>query len=162
CQFPFPAEPEELARRIPFWADYESVVVYSEYAKTHIGKVLDAISVSEKPIHVIHPPVAPLPAPADCKRRSGMILSVGRFFSDGHGERQDELIDASRGLDVAESSLHLAGTLHDHPVSQEMFERCQAAAGTLPVTFYPNATRAELARLYAQAGCYWHGTGLRA
>jgi glycosyltransferase involved in cell wall biosynthesis len=32
----------------------------------------------------------------------------------------------------------------------------------LPVTLYPNATRADLARLYAEADCYWHGAGLGA
>jgi glycosyltransferase involved in cell wall biosynthesis len=162
CQFPFPAKLPDLARRSPFWADYESVVVYSDYAKAHTAKAQHDVSVPEKPIHVIHPPVAPLPAPPACERKNGMILSVGRFFSDGHSKRQDELIGAFRGLKIAKSSLHLAGTLHGHPVSQEMFARCQAAAGTLPVTFYPNADRAELARLYAQSDCYWHGAGLRA
>jgi glycosyltransferase involved in cell wall biosynthesis len=162
CQFPFPADRQELARRIPFWADFESVVVYSDYAKTHTLKAMSAIAVSEKPLHIIQPPVRALSAPLDCERRSGMVLSVGRFFSGGHSKRQDELIAAFRMLGEANRSLHLAGTVHDHQNSREMFELCQTKAQELPVTFYPNATRPDLAKLYAQSDCYWHGAGLGA
>src|SRR4051794_37382967 len=53
CQFPFPAKPADLSRRTPFWADYESVVVYSEYAKAHTAKAQRDITLPEKPIRVI-------------------------------------------------------------------------------------------------------------
>jgi O-antigen biosynthesis protein len=166
CQFPFPAEQIELTRRLTHWRHYDRVVAYSEYAGSHIRQALMKIPAPERPIHVIHPPVSPVRAPSNSDRRKpGAILSVGRFFSDGHSKRQDELIAVFGQIAGAGLSLHLAGTVHSEisgPNSRDMYELCRKLARNLPVTFYPNATRAELGQLYAQSDCYWHGTGLGA
>ena len=163
CQFPFPTDPNELTRRLAHWPHYERVVVYSEYSKGHLRQNLTKIPASERPIHIIHPPVNPVPATSDSGRRKpGAILSVGRFFFDGHSKRQDELITAFRQVRGTGLSLHLAGTVHADARSRAMYDLCRELAEDLPVTFYPNATRAELGDLYQQADCYWHGTGLGA
>jgi glycosyltransferase involved in cell wall biosynthesis len=43
-----------------------------------------------------------------------------------------------------------------------MYEKCLHLAEGLAVKFHPNASRAEIGRLYAQCACYWHGAGLGA
>ena len=161
CQFPFPADRDDLTRRLVFWPDYERVVVYSEYAKAHTQQSQIKASAAARPIHIIHPPVSPVgTTSATITKRPGMILSVGRFASTGHSKCQDKLIAAFREISATGLSLHLAGTLNPSQDSQDTYELCRKLAQDLPVTFHPNATRAELGQLYAQADCYWHGTGL--
>ncbi len=164
CQFPFPTDQIELTRRLALWPRYERVVVNSEYSGRHTRQNLMKIPARARPIHVIHPAVNRVRAGSDSVRRKpGAILSVGRFFSDYHSKRQDELIAAFRHVRGTGLSLHLVGTVHSNSAnSQAMYELCRELARNLPVTFYPNATRAELGRLYQQAACYWHGTGLGA
>lgn len=163
CQFPFPCDPSELIRRARFWPDYEGVVVYSNYAKRHLTDAVQAISAPKKPIRVIHPPVAEVKSATGPESRiAGTILSVGRFFSEAHSKRQDELIAAIRDLQPAEFVLHLAGAVHDNENSRRHFDLCRSLAGGLPIEFHPNAARTELGRLYAQSACYWHGAGLGA
>ena len=162
CQFPFPLENGDITERFPFWSDYDNVVVYSDYTKSHLTRAWKDISAPARPICVIHPPVRPIDAPPGAILTPGSILSVGRFFSGGHSKRQDLLIAAFEALGEGDFSLHLAGALHDHDNSQEMYSRCQMLAKGLPVTFWPNTTRSDLGRLYAESACYWHGAGLEA
>jgi O-antigen biosynthesis protein len=163
CQFPFPTDRDELTRRLVFWPHYERVVVYSEYAKAHTQQGQNKILAAGRPIHIIHPPVSAVSATSTViTKRPGMILSVGRFASTGHNKCQDKLIAAFRQISATGLSLHLAGTLYSSQDSQDTYELCRKLAQDSPVTFHPNATRAELGQLYAQADCYWHGTGLGA
>jgi glycosyltransferase involved in cell wall biosynthesis len=164
CQFPFPFDQDEATRRLPNIATYECVVVYSEYVEKHLRGHLDQMSAPQLPIHVIHPPVSALSVDSLFVRRKRMaILSVGRFFTGGHSKRQDELISTFRRLCADHHvSLHLAGALHAVAPHLAMFEKCRELAHGLPVTFYPDASRAKLAWLYRSADCYWHGAGLGA
>jgi glycosyltransferase involved in cell wall biosynthesis len=86
---------------------------------------------------------------------------VGRFFDVG-GKCQDELIRAFRELNGAGWSLHLAGAIYGGKTRYAMYDKCVRLANGLSVQFHPNASRAELGRLYAQSACYWHGAGLGA
>jgi glycosyltransferase involved in cell wall biosynthesis len=90
-----------------------------------------------------------------------MIVSVGRFFRGGHDKRHDLMIEAFRDLLNAEpdASLHLAGSLSADPANISHFESLKRLADGLPVTFYPNASPATIARLYDEASVYWHLAG---
>ena len=87
---------------------------------------------------------------------------MGRFFNIDHSKRQDELIGAFRTLNDAGWSLHLAGAIRFGGPHQAMYDECVRLAEGMSVQFHPNASRAEIGRLYRQSTCYWHGTGLGA
>jgi glycosyltransferase involved in cell wall biosynthesis len=56
----------------------------------------------------------------------------------------------------------LAGAIYQGKTRYAMYEKCLRLAEGLSVKFYPNASRVEVGRLYAQCTCYWHGAGLGA
>jgi glycosyltransferase involved in cell wall biosynthesis len=161
CQFPFPMQPDDLAIRLIYLSHCESVVVYSEHAERHLRARLTQLSAPEKPIQIIHPAAEPILPGRELHRGSRSILSVGRFFDVG-GKCQDELIRAFRELNGAGWSLHLAGAIYGGKTRYAMYDKCVRLANGLSVQFHPNASRAELGRLYAQSACYWHGAGLGA
>ena len=162
CQFPFPMQPDDLAIRLIYLSHCESIVVYSEYAKTHLSSRLAKLSAPAKPIQVIHPAADLIASQREGNRRDPKsILSVGRFFDVG-GKCQDKLIEAFRELDNQGWLLHLAGAIYQGETRYSMYEKCQRLAEGLSVRFYPNASRAEIGRLYAECFCYWHGAGIGA
>ena len=161
CQFPFPMQPTDLAIRRIYLSHCESIVVYSEYAKHHLGARLAKLSAPKKPIQIIHPAADPVLPEPEVQREQKSILSVGRFFDVG-GKCQDKLIEAFQQLDGAGWTLHLAGAVYEGPTRYAMYDKCVRLAKDLSVRFYPNAPRAEIGRLYARSTCYWHGAGLGA
>jgi glycosyltransferase involved in cell wall biosynthesis len=162
CQFPFPMQPDDLAIRLIYFSHYEAIIVNSEYTRGHLGARLAELSAPSKPIDIIYPPADPVPSERGLVGRNRTsILSVGRFFDVG-GKRQDELIRAFRSLDSQGWSLHLAGAIYEGKTRYELYEKCLRLAEGLSVKFYPNASRAEIGRLYSQCLCYWHGAGLGA
>jgi len=56
----------------------------------------------------------------------------------------------------------LAGAIYEGPTRYAVYDNCVRLAEGLSVEFYPNASRAEIGRLYSQCTCYWHGAGLGA
>jgi glycosyltransferase involved in cell wall biosynthesis len=146
-QFPFPEE------RVPFdWrrhlATYGTKVCYSRFAQGWIRRRwgVDAA--------ILAPPVERFAPGA----KANTILSVGRFFSVGHGKKHQVMIEAfkkliERGLTGWE--LHLAGSVND-PAYYRQLEK--DAAGS-PVHFHPDCPHAALAALYGRAKIYWHATG---
>ncbi len=161
CQFPFPMQPDDLAIRRIYLSHCESTIVYSEYAKHHLSARLAELSTPEKPIRIIHPAADPILPERKGQREQRSILSVGRFFDVG-GKCQDKLIEAFRELDGTGWTLHLAGAVYEGSTRYAMYDKCVRLAEGLSVKFYPNASRAEIGRLYAQSACYWHGAGLGA
>jgi glycosyltransferase involved in cell wall biosynthesis len=162
CQFPFPMRRENFEINLLYLSQYAGIVVNSQYTMLHLCARLAELSAPSKSIHIIHPPADPIPAaPEIGPRNPKSILSVGRFFDVG-GKCQDELIGAFRQLDGAGWSLHLAGAIYEGRTRYAMFDKCVRLAEGLTVRFYPNASRAEIGRLYSQCACYWHGAGLGA
>jgi glycosyltransferase involved in cell wall biosynthesis len=128
----------------------------------HLHARLAELSAPNKPIHIIYPAADRVtPEQEAVQREQKAILSVGRFFDVG-GKCQDQLIQAFRKLDGEGWSLHLAGATYQGETRYAMYEKCVRLAEGLSVRFYPNASRAEIGRLYSQCTCYWHGAGLGA
>ncbi|HEY6428028.1 MAG TPA: glycosyltransferase, partial [Acidimicrobiales bacterium] len=90
------------------------------------------------------------------------ILTVGRFFAEGHNKRQDVVIEAFRriaetgttGVDLA-----LAGAIHPSPEGRRRFNELQALAKGLDCAFFPNIARGDLAALYERSAVLIHATG---
>ena len=161
CQFPFPLDDEADAPRVrPFWDDFDLVVTYSEFVRSHVSREAAARDLAPRWIEVLSPPVPQITgAPA---KRPGQILHVGRFFTGGHCKRQDAMIDAFRGLIRAgiKAELHLAGSTHPEPEHRAYYLGLIEQARGLPVVFHTNCSGEELRQLYAESIIYWHATGV--
>jgi glycosyltransferase involved in cell wall biosynthesis len=98
-------------------------------------------------------------APAQKQQR---IISVGRFFVDGHTKKQLEMIQLFRRLcdnGLTGWDYHLAGGTHHDSRSARYFEDCRSAAVGYPITLHPDAPLSELVELYAGSALYWNATG---
>jgi glycosyltransferase involved in cell wall biosynthesis len=98
-------------------------------------------------------------APGPKKQR---IISVGRFFVDGHTKKQLEMIQLFRRLcdgGLTGWEYHLAGGTHHDSRSARYFEDCRAATVGYPITLHPDAPLSELVELYAGSVLYWNATG---
>lgn len=162
CQFPFPMEQEDLPIRLIYLSQCERIVVNSAYTAHHLRLRLAELSAPAKPIEIIYPAADPVsPEQESVPRERKSILSVGRFFDIG-SKCQDELIRAFQQLKGGGWALHLAGAVYQGQIRYAMFDKCVRLAEGLPVRFYPNASRAEIGRLYSQCASYWHGAGIGA
>lgn len=146
-QFPFPEG------RLPFdWrrhlATYRTKICYSAFARDWIRARWGADAA------VIAPPVEQFRPAA----KENVILSVGRFFTTGHGKKHRVMIDAFKRL-VAQGlsgwELHLAGSVND----EAHFRQLERDAAGSPVRFHPDCTHDALAALYGRAKLYWHAAG---
>lgn len=98
-------------------------------------------------------------APGETKQQ---IISVGRFFVEGHTKKQLEMIQLFRRLcdeGLTGWEYHLAGGTNHDPRSGRYLDECRAAADGYPVQLHPDARLPELVRLYAESALYWNATG---
>jgi GT2 family glycosyltransferase/glycosyltransferase involved in cell wall biosynthesis len=165
CQFPFPMDDEdddEAYRRHvrPFWSEFDLVLTYSEYVRTHVSRQAAAEDLPFRRIEVLTPPV-PLMT-GEYEKHPGQILHVGRFFTGGHCKRQDAMIEAFRALIATgvKAELHFAGSTKPEPEHQAYYLNLIEQARDLPVFFHPNCSGEELSRLYGESVVYWHATGV--
>lgn len=163
CQFPFPLMDGHYVRDWGLQADYDGVIVYSEFVKKAQAKAIGKLGLPEKPVSIVSPPVVPVlgdAARGDVVR----ILNVGRFHPHGHCKRQDVMIEAFKAI-VAKTDkpieLHLAGALGADASAREYFYALRSAAEGLPVFFHVNNAPQQLADLYRSASIYWHITGIK-
>ncbi|MGH9151695.1 MAG: glycosyltransferase family 4 protein [Acidimicrobiales bacterium] len=94
--------------------------------------------------------------------KSPCILSVGRFFPQGHSKRQDVLVEAYKRLPDAVREgwpLVLAGGCTGDAVSARYLADLRRAAAGHDVHFAVNVPQAELEDLYRRASLFWHATG---
>ena len=108
---------------------------------------------------VIYPPVSVdffIPG-----KKKKQILSVGRFFGYLKDKKHSLLIDSFKRLvdikNIAGWSLYLAGGAGEG--DKEYVDQLKQQAKGYPIYFYPNATLAQLKKLYAGSSIYWHAAG---
>jgi glycosyltransferase involved in cell wall biosynthesis len=90
------------------------------------------------------------------------IISVGRFFVDGHTKKQLEMIQLFRRLcdeGLTGWDYHLAGGTHHDQRSARYFQDCLAATAGYPITLHPDVPLSGLVDLYAGSALYWNATG---
>ena len=159
CQFPFPLNDHSYVSKIkPYWNEYESILVYSEFVKVNVDKVIDEEHISKKPIKIINPPV---PIMKVRNKRKSRIISVGRFFEGKHCKRHDVLIRSFKELSKTnkEAELHLAGSLHPEPQHRQYLDNLLKDAEGFPIFFHINISYEQIEKLYGTSEIYWHAAG---
>jgi GT2 family glycosyltransferase/glycosyltransferase involved in cell wall biosynthesis len=163
-QFPFPLTSQSIEQGRQWWTEYDLVVTYSRYARDHVIECARRYQFSPQKVEIIFPPVTVNARGSRAVRRSGSILSVGRFFTGGHCKNQHVMIEAFRRMveetGNSELELHLAGSLHPEAEHRQFFQHCRALASDLPVFFHLDAPSQELQALFDNSSIYWHATGL--
>ncbi len=161
CQFPFPLDDEADALRLrPFWNDFDFVLTYSEFVRSHVMRESAARELAPRRVVVLSPPVPQIVSALT--KRPRQILNVGRFFTGGHCKRQDAMIDAFRALiqGGVKAELHFAGSTLSDPPHQAYYLGLVEQARGLPVFFHANCSGEALRQLYAESRIYWHATGV--
>ena len=85
-----------------------------------------------------------------------VLLSVGRFFADGHSKNQLQIVRAFKAADLDGWTLKLAGSIG----SQNYYDAVEAEAEGSAIELHPNASLDNLRQLYAEAAVYVHASGL--
>lgn len=137
---------------------YQDVVTYSYFAWKWIRKYwnMDA--------RVIAPPVDLLNKKYQIGKykKNNWICSVGRFFTLGHGKKQEILIDVFKKLyskNRKKWELHLVGGLGDEPSSIDFFTHLKEKSAGYPIFFHINVSKSEVEEVYLRSKIYWHATG---
>lgn len=135
-------------------ASYDLICTCSAFSQTWIRTYWGRTS------EVLHPPVDVEHLQPGEKRP--LILSVGRFFRDGHRKRHDVMIEAARALAPTlspEWRIVLAGGVGGRLEDRRYFAEISSAAAGLPVDVLGDLPGPALVELYRQAALYWHATG---
>jgi glycosyltransferase involved in cell wall biosynthesis len=108
---------------------------------------------------VVYPPMNCKLMPA---RKNDIILSVGRFTTDGHGKKQSEMMktfDAIGGVAAPDWEYHCVGGLGTRKEDQRYFDEVQCIARGLRACVRANLRRQEVEELYGRAKIFWHAAG---
>ena len=164
CQFPFSIENKlDLLEKRRVWVEgYDRVVTYSLFSKAHYEKALVRYALGQKIVDVINPPVDVYSGEINKKKKTNMIISVGRFFRGSYTKGHLLMIDVfKKMIDThrINAELHLVGALHPEGIHREYFMECKKRAQGYPVFFHTNASASYLESLYQEASIYWHATG---
>jgi glycosyltransferase involved in cell wall biosynthesis len=151
-------------RRAPaaHWLDtYDLFVANSEFTAGWIRRRWSKRAV------VLPPPIdtAVFTPPAPGEPRKQVILSVGRFFAEGHNKKHDVMIRVfrtmiDRGLLPRTWKLVLAGSRHTEKASHlAYYDNLLSLARGYPVEFAPDIPFQGLLELYRTSSIYWHAAG---
>jgi glycosyltransferase involved in cell wall biosynthesis len=137
---------------------YDTVFANSEYTKFWIKKYW------HKEAQVLYPPVDLIfkKNKINFENKKNYICSVGRFFTKGHGKKQEIMIEAFKQLcnqGLKNWELHLAGGIGSEPSSIEYIEKIKEISAGYPIIFHFNVNRQEIIDLYCQSKIYWHAAG---
>ena len=142
---------------------YDTIITTSHFCATWIKKYWN------KKAHVIHPYLdAFWKYPRGNKKKPNTIINVGRFFSepDGHGKRQDVLIEAFSRLSrrIPDATLHLAGSVTSGPDRNFVGKLHQMAKDlgveeNVHIHIQPDIV--TLKKLYLESEVYWHANGYK-
>ena len=169
CMFPPQIVPsvnplKNFAKRIlkqNFYKSYDCFISISSFTDEWLKKYWPKIDKST----VIYPPVfnnADLRGRYDESKKRNIILSVGRFFVEGHNKKQLEMVkffvenrDRFPGYEY-----HLIGNVRNFTKDMAyLAEIKKLAARTGNVFIHENCPYGELQRLYMEAKIFWHATG---
>ncbi len=137
---------------------YQKILTCAKYPATWIKNYWHRESV------VVYPPIEMLFEKYDLSKykKEKKILSVGRFFTSGHGKKQEIMIKAFKKFydyNNQDWELHLAGGLNDEPASKEFAKQLQKEACGYPIFFHFNCSRKKIEKLYLKSRIYWHAAG---
>ncbi|OGK62548.1 hypothetical protein A2334_05940 [Candidatus Roizmanbacteria bacterium RIFOXYB2_FULL_38_10] len=147
---------------------YDTILANSQFTKKWIKNYWN------KESKVLYPPVTidsktntvnSITNPTSLKlrgARQNWIVSVGRFFTLGHGKKQEVMIEAFKKLiaSVKEGwELHLVGGVGNEPSSLRFVEHLKKQAKGYPIFFHFNISHSEVLEILKKSKIYWHATG---
>lgn len=137
---------------------YQKIICNSEFVKKWIKQYwhLEA--------QVLYPPVDLLFKRYDLSKikKENFICSVGRFFTLGHGKKQEILVQAFKKLyhqGFKDWQLHLIGGVGDEPSSIRFFQYLKKQSKGYPIYFHINVDRKKVEEILLKSKIYWHATG---
>jgi glycosyltransferase involved in cell wall biosynthesis len=104
----------------------------------------------------------PAPACPGHPAKGNVVLSVGRFTTQGHGKKQREMVTAFGQLREAGLSgweFFCVGGLSDRPGDRRYFEAVRRLGLGYQARVLANVEPAHLQALYGQAKVFWHAAG---
>lgn len=137
---------------------YDKVLTHSEFVKKW------TLRYWKKYAELLYPPVEMLYRKYNLKKwkKEKMICSVGRFFTLGHGKKQEVMIEAFKKLyaqGYTDWRLHLVGGLSSESSSLEFAKRLKHMAFGYPIYLHFNVTRRKVEEIYLKSSIYWHAGG---
>lgn len=133
---------------------YDKIIAISEFTRLGIKKYWGHNSV------ILYPPVDMLYT-KNIKKKN-YIISIGRFFTLGHGKKQEILIEAFKKMYDRQKinwELHLVGGLGNEPSSQSFAKHLKEISNGYPILFHFNVSRKFLVNILHKSKIYWHATG---
>lgn len=120
----------------------ETIFVYSNFVKNVLKKNW------ELDCEVLYPQVKAFKP----GKKKNIILSVGRFFRNGHNKRYDVLTRTFKLLDT-DWEYHIVGSCNDFEYVNELKRK------NPDVFFHVNESHKKLSKLYSEAKIFWHAAG---
>lgn len=107
---------------------------------------------------VIYPPVN---TAFDEVKKDDVILSVGRFATEGHSKKQLEMLGAFDELlnELPDWDYFTVGALSDSTRDRAYFEQVRIAAEKTGANAIPNIELPHLKGLYQRSKIFWHAAG---
>jgi glycosyltransferase involved in cell wall biosynthesis len=139
-------------------SSYQTILADSEFTQLNIKRYW------KKKTKILYPPVELMFKKnySDSSAKKNWITSVGRFFTLGHGKRQEILINAFKKLydsGLIDWELHLVGGVGNEPSSLAFVEKLKKDAQNYPVFFHFNASRKQVVQILLDSKIYWHAAG---
>lgn len=137
-------------------ASYDTFLTHSEYVADWVEKKW------HKKAIVLYPPVKLLSiTDQQIASKKNWIVSVGRFFTLGHGKKQEVMIEAFKRSPALNKQyeLHLIGGVGKEPSSLRFVQELKEMAKGYPVFFHFNITREEMEDIMLKSKIYWHAGG---
>lgn len=134
---------------------FNQVFANSQYTSSWIKKYWNTNA------HVLYPPVN-LVKPNKSIKKKNYICSVGRFFTLGHGKKQEIMIEAFKKIydqGLKNWELHLAGGLGSEPTSLAYADHLKQISQGYPIFLHFNQSRQFIEELYLKSKIYWHAAG---
>lgn len=137
---------------------YQKIICYSDFVKKWIKNYWQRDS------QVLYPPVDLLFEKYDLSKikKINWISNVGRFFTLGHGKKQEILIQAFKKLydqGIKNWQLHLVGGLGNEPSSIKFLQYLKKQAKGYPIHFHINVSKKKVEDVLLKSKIYWHAAG---
>ncbi|MCR5316881.1 MAG: glycosyltransferase [Treponema sp.] len=144
-----------------FYKSYDTFVSISNFTDEWLKKYWPKVKNST----VIYPPVfntADLEGRYDEVKKKNIILSVGRFFVEGHNKKQLEMVNffVNNKDKFPGYEYHLVGNVQNVPGDLAYLDEIRKVASESKNIFiHENCPYEELLKLYKTAKIFWHATG---
>lgn len=134
---------------------YDKLIIISQYSDDWSQKIW------KRRGDILYPPVDTDEFKPSARKKN-VIISVGRFFIDGHNKKHIPMIQSFKKLcdsGLQNWELHLCGGIQQETKDQEYLATLKKLTKGYPVRILTNISFKDLVGEYANAKIYWHATG---